>query len=264
MSVLLHTANLGIGKTSTPVLEKLASVVAAQSPDLLVISGNITAHGLEGEFAKVQEYLAALAVPVLSVCGSTDIPRFNLPQRLLNPYKNYRRYISPMLDTVYEDDDVFLVGLTTARPFLPHLKYSNGMVLREQVHFLNSQFQKAPHHKARICVLSHPLVAHGADSALIWGSTDLLSVLESQQVDVVLSACAPQAANGLGDVEEHKPVLLGASGALARKGKNLENMAYNGLQISGADIVCNKVVDGRFVQQIRLARNAVADEDLMS
>lgn len=264
MSLILHTANLGIGKTDLSVLEEFAALVSAKNPDILVLSGNITAGGREKEFEAARDFIASLEIPVFCVCGSSDISALHSPQRLLNPYGLYRRFLSPMLDTVYEDDAVFMVGLSTARPFVPHIKQSNGMVLQEQISFLYNQFQKAPHHKVRICVLAHPLVAKRKESALIWGSEDLLRALEEEQVDFILSPCMPLHQNHGDAIEEQRPIMLGASGSLAIKGQLAASVAYNSLQISSAETVCEIIAGGQLLQRARLERARMADDELIS
>lgn len=49
------------------------------------------------------------------VPGNHDVPLFNLAARFLDPYGGYRRYIQQELESVYETEDMIVVGLNSAR-----------------------------------------------------------------------------------------------------------------------------------------------------
>jgi 3',5'-cyclic AMP phosphodiesterase CpdA len=232
LSIILHASDLHFGKADPQVVELFYAEVERQKPDLVVLSGDFTQVGSEAEFKQARDFIARITAPVFTIPGNHDIPRFNVWQRLMDPMQRYRNFISPMQDVVHEDDHCFVVGINTARPVLPHWNWANGMVSQAQVQFVENQFRHADNDKVRILVCHHPLLnVRGAPiDTVVWGSTDLLRVLELQQVDVVLTGHIHHASI-LPREEWRGPVMVGASSATSSRLRSQSN-GYNILRLS--------------------------------
>ncbi len=231
MSKILHASDLHFGKANAQMVESFFHEIERQKPDLVVLSGDFTQTGSLAEFKQAAEFISRISAPVFTVPGNHDIPRFDLMQRFFDPMKNYRERIAPLQDTVYEDDTGFLVGINTARPVLPHWNWANGMVSQDQIQFVYNQFRYAPVEKARILVCHHPLLTlTGAPiDTIVWGSTDLLRVLEHNTVDVVLTGHIHHAAV-LAHEEIKGPVMVGASSATSTRLRSQAN-GYNLIRV---------------------------------
>ncbi|MFA5592796.1 MAG: metallophosphoesterase [Micavibrio sp.] len=236
MSVILHASDLHFGKSSFERVELFYQEIERQRPDLVILSGDFTQIGSRAEFMAARDFIARISAPVFTVPGNHDIPRYRPALRFLDPMRRYRDYITPLVDTVYEDNYNFVVGINTARPALPHWNWANGMISREQIEFVYRQFRHAPNDKARIFVCHHPLVnVTGAPiDTVVWGSTDLMHVLEEQQVDLVLtghihhaSIFAQETARG--------PAMVGSSSATSTRLRGQGN-GYNILRVKPAHI----------------------------
>lgn len=214
MSVILHASGLCFGKASKESVDIFHAEIERLNPDLLVLSGDFTQTASKQEFLQAKDFLKTVKVPVLCVPGNHDIPRYNLYQRFADPMNRYRDYIFPVEDSVYEHDSFYIVGINTARPVLPHWNWANGMVSREQVEFVYRQFKQVPHDKARILVCHHPLMNFGTTpiDTVVWGSTDLMGVLEDQQVDLVLTGHRHHA-TVFPDPDGRGPAMVGAGSA---------------------------------------------------
>lgn len=231
MSKILHASDLHFGKANPQMVESFYHEIERQNPDLVILSGDFTQVGSVSEFKQAAEFIARITAPVFTVPGNHDIPRFDLMQRFFDPMKNYRERIAPLQDTVHEDDASYIVGINTARPVLPHWNWANGMVSQDQIQFVHSQFRYAPVEKARILVCHHPLLTlTGAPiDTIVWGSTDLLQVLEMNTVDVVLTGHIHHAAV-LAHEDKKGPVMVGASSATSTRLRSQTN-GYNLIRV---------------------------------
>jgi 3',5'-cyclic AMP phosphodiesterase CpdA len=250
VSIIVHTANLKIGDTPENELEMFASEIRKNNPDLIILSGNITANGHINEFVIAQNFISSFRAPVLCVPGSKDIS-----SRFFDSFKHYRAYVSPIQDVVFEDDTMFVVGVNSARPVVPHWNWKNGMVSQDQIQFVHNQFRQAPNEKLRVFVCHHPLIAHKKSPSLVWGSTDLLRVLQDQQVDVVLTSQLSAVVHP-SFLQPEKPVMVGAFGA--GMGNSL---SYNTIKISPSEIVIDLMAGDDFSQSLTVERPSLVNLD---
>jgi 3',5'-cyclic AMP phosphodiesterase CpdA len=232
MSVILHASDLHFGKASPETVEMFRLEIERQKPDLVVFSGDFTQVGSNREFLQAREFIDKITAPVFTVPGNHDIPRFNSLQRFIDPMKRYRRHIMPLVDTIHEDDNCYVVGINTARPVLPHWNWANGMISKAQIDFVHRSFRHAPNEKVRIFVCHHPLVnvQNSPIDTVVWGSTELMEVLESQQVDVVLTGHIHHASI-LPYKESRGPVMIGSASATSTRLRKQSN-GYNIIRLS--------------------------------
>ena len=115
MRTLAHLSDLHFGRVHAPVLEPLRRALAAIGPDLVVVSGDLTQRARAEQFREARAFLDSLPFPRLVVPGNHDIPLYNVVKRFAAPLRDYRRIVSRELCPVFEDDEVVVVGLNTAR-----------------------------------------------------------------------------------------------------------------------------------------------------
>jgi 3',5'-cyclic AMP phosphodiesterase CpdA len=233
VTVILHASDVHFGKADPDIVERFLQEIEARKPDLVVLSGDFTQVGSEAEFEQAAHFIERITAPVFTIPGNHDVPRFNLYQRFFDPMRRYREFISPIEDTVYEDDDIHVVGINTARPIVPHWNWANGMVSQDQIQFVWNQFRYAHESKVRIFVCHHPLmnVESVPIDTIVWGSTDLLHILEEQHVDLVLTGHVHHASilpreEGL----PPGPVMIGSASATSTRLREQKN-GYNLIRI---------------------------------
>ncbi len=231
MSLILHASDLHFGKAAQNTIELFLAEIERQKPDLVVLSGDFTQVGSKAEFRAARDFIARITAPVFTVPGNHDIPRFQTMERFFNPMQRYRDYISPLPDSVYEDAQCFVVGINTARSVLPHWNWANGMISKEQIDFVHQNFRAAPNDKVRIFVCHHPLVnvKNAPIDTVVWGSTELMQVLEDQQVDAVLTGHIHHASI-LPYESKRGPVMVGSASATSTRLRRQSN-GYNLLRI---------------------------------
>lgn len=155
---ILHISDLHFGHHDPALAEGFADDINAQTPDLVVASGDFTQIGTKEEFEQARAFLDKLKAPVFTVPGNHDVPAVNIFRRLLDPYGLYRKYISPDLEPFLEMDGVVLVGMRTSRRARLEWNWGHGTISRGQLDDLRERFEKASPDAVRVIVAHHPLL----------------------------------------------------------------------------------------------------------
>jgi len=154
---IVHLSDLHFGHHDPAIAAGLAADLAAQSPGLVVVSGDFTQLGTSAEFEMARGFLDTLPAPFFAVPGNHDLGRSPL-RRFLRPYSYYRRYISQNIEPYLELPGVAIAGLNTTRRALADRDWSNGSINRSQLAALGQTFGSAPQNALRIVVAHHPLM----------------------------------------------------------------------------------------------------------
>lgn len=155
---ICHLSDLHFGHHDERLAAGLAADLAAQSPDLVVVSGDFTQVGSESEFRAARAFLDTIEAPVFAVPGNHDVPAMNLMRRFLDPYGLYRRYIDAELEPFVETGGVAIAGVKTSRRLRAGLNWAHGAINRRQLRTLEQRFANAAPDALRIVVAHHPLM----------------------------------------------------------------------------------------------------------
>jgi 3',5'-cyclic AMP phosphodiesterase CpdA len=155
---ILHISDLHFGHHDPALAEGFADDINAQTPDLVVASGDFTQIGTRDEFQQAREFLDKLKAPVFAVPGNHDVPAVNILRRFIDPYGLYRSYISPNLEPFLEMDGVALVGMRTSRRARLEWNWGHGTISRGQLADLEERFAQASPNAVRVIVAHHPLL----------------------------------------------------------------------------------------------------------
>jgi 3',5'-cyclic AMP phosphodiesterase CpdA len=134
------------------LLDPLLTVVREAAPDLVAISGDLTQRARSYQFQQARSFLDTLPKPQIVVPGNHDIPLHNLFARFVEPLTKYKRYITDDLQPVYEDEEVAIVGVNTARS----LVFKGGRINETQVSRLRDKFCSLRDEVVKIVVTHHP------------------------------------------------------------------------------------------------------------
>lgn len=221
---IIHLSDLHFGTQDAPIVESLQSSIKDQNPDLIIISGDFTQIGNRKEFAMAHDFLSSLSAPYLCVPGNHDVPAVNLWARFLRPYKNYRHYISQDLDAVFQNEEVNITGINSARRALPHWNWANGAVSNAQRDFLRETLPMQEK-RWKIAVLHHPVhkVHQMPIDVTVFGRKRTLQTLLDQRVDLILTGHVHHASITTIGNSEHQNVFLSASTALSSRKRGQEN-----------------------------------------
>jgi 3',5'-cyclic AMP phosphodiesterase CpdA len=133
-------------------LDPLLTVVRDVAPDVVAISGDLTQRARSYQFQQARSFLDALPKPQIVVPGNHDIPLHNLFARFLEPLTKYKLYITDDLQPVYEDEEVAIVGVNTARS----LTFKGGRINETQVSRLREKFCSFGEEVVKVVVTHHP------------------------------------------------------------------------------------------------------------
>jgi 3',5'-cyclic AMP phosphodiesterase CpdA len=158
MLTLLHASDMHFGKPFNPrVAEVFKASIEEISPDLLVLSGDFTQRAKVREYQAARDFLDELpGIPVVVTPGNHDVPLYRVWERLLSPHKNYRRFISPELDSVTTVGEATVVSLDSSAP---RTAIVNGHLSDRQLLFAAEAFGRAPKGGPRVVVAHHHLAS---------------------------------------------------------------------------------------------------------
>jgi 3',5'-cyclic AMP phosphodiesterase CpdA len=149
---IVHLSDLHFGRVNPLLLDPLIRVVREVDPDLIAISGDLTQRARTYQFQEARAFLDALPKPRIVVPGNHDIPLHNVFARFLEPLTKYKRYITDDLQPVYEDEEVAIVGVNTARS----LVFKGGRINESQVSRLRDKFCSLGDDVVKVVVTHHP------------------------------------------------------------------------------------------------------------
>ena len=185
MRRLAHISDLHFGKTDGGIVRALHGHLLAFDPDLLIITGDVTQRARACQFQKARGFLESLPFARLVVPGNHDLtPVYRPLCRALDPYRNYRRFMSRELDSVFVDDELLVLGLNTAHP----LRVTEGVVTRSQVAWVSEQAERYAG-RFRVLAAHHPLLQPRARPlrSQVLGASALRCVLELAGIELVLA-----------------------------------------------------------------------------
>jgi 3',5'-cyclic AMP phosphodiesterase CpdA len=137
---LLHLSDPHFGTVQPLVAEALARLAAALKPTVLVMSGDITQRAQADEFAQASAFCHRLNIaPQLVVPGNHDIPLFDLPTRLHNPYKHFMAHFGPDVEPTVQTPGCLVIGVNTTRWW----RHKNGDVGQKQIDRVTAQLRQA-------------------------------------------------------------------------------------------------------------------------
>jgi 3',5'-cyclic AMP phosphodiesterase CpdA len=187
MLTILQGSDLHFGSAYDPEAgEAFVRAIDERAPDLVVIAGDLTQRAKAREYREARRFLDSLDhLPVVVTPGNHDVPLYRAFERLLAPFGNYRRYISPDLDTVTRVPGAVVVALNTAAP---RRAIVNGRLEPRQLEFAARIFQESRGHEVKILVAHHPLVSapDAGPAEPLPGAAGILDLIRDMGAELVM------------------------------------------------------------------------------
>lgn len=237
MSKLLHLSDLHFGRVDLALVEPLVATAKHLGPDLVVISGDLTQRARRAEFRAARDFLDRLPYPRLVVPGNHDIPLWDVVRRFVSPLGRYRRYITPDLAPFYENDEIAVLGVNTARS----LTRKYGRINASQIAAARAVFARANPGTVKVVVTHHPfdLPPGSRSHAIVGRSRMAMEGLAAAGVDLILSGHLHLLHTGFTaqryPIEGHCALLVQAGTTISTRGRGEAN-SFNFVRLSSSKI----------------------------
>jgi 3',5'-cyclic AMP phosphodiesterase CpdA len=182
MARIAHLSDIHFGANDPRIVSATEAWLEQRRPDLVIVSGDFTQRARVEQFREASAWLNRLRAAghrVLAIPGNHDIPLYDVLRRFAAPLARYKKYIGNDLCPWFEDDEVAILGLNTARS----LTIKDGRINHDQMAMLRKRFAEVESSKTRVIVTHHPLFA------MPIGKGTELSEAVGQHEDAIRAVC---------------------------------------------------------------------------
>jgi 3',5'-cyclic AMP phosphodiesterase CpdA len=242
MRRIVHLSDLHFGRLRRETLDPLREAVRAAKPHLVAISGDLTQRARKAQFREAAEFLESLPRPRIVVPGNHDVPLYNVLARFLRPLHNFRRFVADDLAPYFEDEEIAVAGINTARS----LTFKGGRVNQAQIARVQERLCRLGHEVTKMVVTHHPFdvpADKAPETDLVGRSRMAMKVLAECGADVLLSghlhfSHTSHTATRY-KIEGHSALVIQAGTATSRRERGERN-AFNVVHVEHPRIVVER------------------------
>lgn len=258
MARIAHLSDIHFGAHDAKIVAATEAWLQKSQPDLVIVSGDFTQRARVAQFREAAAYLNRLRAAghkLLVVPGNHDVPLYDLFTRFAAPLQRYKRHISNDLCPWFENDEISVLGINTARS----LTIKDGRISHEQIALMKERFAAVDPRKTRILVTHHPLFA------MPIGEGGALSEAVGRHGDAVRGACEAgvhlalaghfhqtyaEAARNMAE-KAGSAIIIQAGTATSTRLRNAEPQSFNWLHVEQHDRFALQVIawDGASFQK---------------
>ncbi len=232
MIKLFHVSDVHFGAEDPAALYWFETRVAAEKPDAVVMTGDLTMRATRREFERGGAWLKGLGVPVTLEVGNHDIPYYWDPfRRLLAPYQRYAA-VERMIEHELDLPGVTVVPLKTTARAQWRWNWSKGRVSRGSLRRALALIAAAPKGNLILVAAHHPLIEGGTKGTA-----------KTRHGDSALTALAAAGAHAVLSGHVHDPfdvpidrggwiVRMIGAGTLSKRTRN-SPASFNEIRIDG-------------------------------
>lgn len=249
MARIAHLSDIHFGAHDPKIVAAAEAWLQERQPDLVIISGDLTQRARVEQFRAASAWLNRLRAAgfrLLVVPGNHDIPLYDVVRRFAAPLHRYRRYINRNLCPWYEDEEVAILGLNTARS----LTVKDGRINHDQMDMLRDRFVGVAADKTRILVTHHPLfsmpIGRGGEwSEAVGQHDDAVQAASAAGVHLALAGHFHRTyAQAAGRMVENAggALIIQAGTATSTRLRNAEPQSFNWLHVRHNDQIELQVI----------------------
>jgi 3',5'-cyclic AMP phosphodiesterase CpdA len=182
----LSDLHCGDARFDRALLNRCIEIINRESPDAVIVAGDLTANGYRDEFEEAAAYMAHIECPCkVVIAGNHDCRNVG--------YVHFEELFGPRASTLsfihcgdigkHLSEQVKVVAVDSNKADL-----NDGEVGRHNYDFIQREF--AEEGVFKIFVLHHHLVhvpGTGRERNIVWDAGDVMQVLRDMRVDLVLS-----------------------------------------------------------------------------
>jgi 3',5'-cyclic AMP phosphodiesterase CpdA len=185
MRKIVHLSDLHFGRVDEALIEPLVGALAESRASLVVVSGDLTQRARSSQFEAARAFLDRLPQPQIVVPGNHDVPLYDVLSRFARPLEKFRRYITDDLEPFYEDEEMVVAGVNTARS----LTRKYGRINERQINALRERLCAYRDEVVKVVVTHHPFdLPAGYDEREIVGRAPLaMEALAACGADLLLA-----------------------------------------------------------------------------
>jgi 3',5'-cyclic AMP phosphodiesterase CpdA len=250
LRTLVHLSDLHTGRVDPAVLAPLTAAIADARPHLVVFSGDLTQRATRTQFREARAFLDGLTAPYMVIPGNHDVPLWNVARRFVTPLARYKHFITTDLEPVFQDDEIVVVGVNTARSFT----WGEGRISRIQVAAALQRLKAVPAGVSKIVVTHHPFdLPPGVDERRLLGRARM-AMAEFASVGAELFLSGHLHLSHVSHSAERYRIaghsaLIVQAGTVSMRGRG-EEPSFNVLRLDGRQLSLGRFVwnatEGRF------------------
>ncbi|ASJ74294.1 metallophosphoesterase family protein [Granulosicoccus antarcticus] len=156
MITIMHLSDLHFGTESAQVLSSLIRQVRELSPEVVVISGDLTQRAKWREFRAAKRFVEEIDktdTEVIVVPGNHDIPLFNPVMRMFSPFHRYRSVFGSTRVAVQHVGRVRFITVNSVR----RERHASGFITSRRRNEVARVAQECAEGDVNVVVTHHPL-----------------------------------------------------------------------------------------------------------
>ena len=188
MTKIFHVSDVHFGAEDPEAIDWFTACVAAEKPDAVVMTGDLTMRAKAAEFDAGARWLQGLGVPVTVEPGNHDVPYYSDPlRRLFDPYHRYAA-VERLLERPLAVAGVTVVPLKTVARLQWRVDQSKGTVSERSLGEALRLVAAAPKDHVILIAAHHPLIDIGlTEPTRTHGGAVALERLAAAGADAVLT-----------------------------------------------------------------------------
>ncbi|MGN6819978.1 MAG: metallophosphoesterase family protein [Sphingomonas sp.] len=184
---LFHVSDVHFGREDKAAVAWFDALVAAEQPDAVVMTGDLTMRARRREFDAGLAWLRSLGRPVTVEVGNHDLPYFNLLARIFAPYRRIRD-VERLIEQPLDLPGIAIVPLKTTARAQFRFNWASGNVTRHALREALALVEAVPKDKLVFIACHHPLIEpHKKLSKQTHYGAEAMAALARTGADAVLT-----------------------------------------------------------------------------